>query len=382
MLLSKSVKMKWVPRNKDYYKNKGYIYTKMQDIFDVRIGDLPDSSNKKVEVKCDGEDCSMLPSKDLNWYDYFKCVKEHGKYYCQKCAIRLYGTERCRKTQLSKSKSFEQECIENNRLDILDRWDYALNKLKPSEVSFRSTGFNKKGYYFKCDKHPEHHSELKNIDSFSGGEKGSVDCDQCNSFAQYLLDTYGENALKLYWSDKNIFSPWEISKNNGNKVWIKCQNKCNSNHDDYEIRCSDFTSKNSRCTKCAQEKKESFLQEKVRLYLNELGYEILHEYDCNIIGKNPKIKNNRGKLPYDNEIVELKLIIETHGEQHYKLTGFHKMKAKRNNTTPEYEFHMQKLRDRYKRIYAKYKGYDFLEIPYWTEKTEEWKELINNKIKI
>ena len=42
---------------------------------------------------------------------------------------------------------------------------------------------------------------------------------------------------------------------------------------------------------------------------------------------------------------------------------------------------MQKVRDRYKRIVAKSKGYNFLEIPYWTDnKKEEWKGLIDAKI--
>jgi hypothetical protein len=37
--------------------------------------------------------------------------------------------------------------------------------------------------------------------------------------------------------------------------------------------------------------------------------------------------------------------------------------------------------DRYKRMYAKNKGYYYLEIPYWTDNNKaDWKMLINNKL--
>ena len=43
------------------------------------------------------------------------------------------------------------------------------------------------------------------------------------------------------------------------------------------------------------------------------------ENKCSIKPYNPE--TNR-PMPYDNEIVELKLIVEVHGEQHYRYTGF------------------------------------------------------------
>ena len=57
------------------------------------------------------------------------------------------------------------------------------------------------------------------------------------------------------------------------------------------------------------------------------------------------------------------------------------MAAKKNNTTPDYELHYQKLKDRYKRIFAKSQGYFYVEIPYWADdKDETWKKLIDDKI--
>jgi hypothetical protein len=68
------------------------------------------------------------------------------------------------------------------------------------------------------------------------------------------------------------------------------------------------------------------------------------------------------------------------GEQHFKLNGWHKKKAKLRNTTPEYELRWQRIKDRYKRLVAKSNGYFYLAIPYWTEKDESYKQLIDNKI--
>lgn len=77
-----------------------------------------------------------------------------------------------------------------------------------------------------------------------------------------------------------------------------------------------------------------------------------------------------------------KIIVEVHGQQHYKISQFHKLQAKKNGTSPKQEFHYQQVRDRYKRMYVKSKGYHYLEIPYWTDdENETWKKMINNKIK-
>ena len=120
----------------------------------------------------------------------------------------------------------------------------------------------------------------------------------------------------------------------------------------------------------------SKLQEKVNQYINSLGYKINTECNCTIIPKNPKTKFN---LPFDNEIEELKLIIEVNGRQHYDEISSNS-KWLNGKTAKEY-LHNRKLKDRYKKIFAKSQGYFYLEIPYWCDDYKEsWKDLINNKI--
>ena len=447
-LISKTVMVKWYAATKKHYENKGYIYTKIGEEFEIKVEDLMDNSWTEVVVVCDNKNCKNPNTKMIKWMVYKMSVREDGKYYCQKCGVKLFAGNTRVKTQLKNGKSFEQWCAEYNKQNILEMWDCNLNKEKPSEICYSA---NKK-YYFKCLR-GLHKSELKNINSFTAGKNGSMDCNYCNSFAQWGIDNICKDFLDKYWDyDKNTLNPWEINKcANKLKVWIKCQEK--DYHDSYDIPCNDFynnhrcpycknmkvhpldslgklledknllhvwsdknkkspyliaphsmhkawfkcgnkkhedyfknignaSHSNFRCPECVQERDESFLQEKVRLYLeslNEEKYTILHEHKCTIVPQNPKSK--KGHLPFDNEIKELKLIIEIHGQQHYKINKLVKLVAKYHNTTPEYELHYQKLRDRYKKFISYTKGYNYLEIPYWTDdKKETWKKLIDNKI--
>ena len=150
-------------------------------------------------------------------------------------------------------------------------------------------------------------------------------------------------------------------------------------HKDYIRSICDTVNYEFRCPKCSYEKSISFLQEKVDNYITDkYGYNMLHEHNCNIVPINPK---TNFPLPFDNEIVELKLIIEVHGKQHYEITGFTQLTAKHYNTTPEYELKYQKWKDKYKKEYALKNGYYFLEIPYWTEIDNTYQSLIDSKIK-
>ena len=332
---------------------------------------------------------------------------------------------------------------------MIDRWDYELNNCKPNEICYSSSS---KKYWFKCDKHPEHKSELKRIAVFTQGKNSSIECNQCNSLAQWMLD----NNLKIedYWDyNKNTISPWDISYGSETKVWIKCREKdyhgsykvttsnfitgkrcpycsgrkihpkdslgqyiiyCNSEeflwkiwsdknnkspfeytpqsmkevwwkcaddkHEEYKRSCNSSYAKDFRCPQCSQERKESFGEEKVRLYLEELGYNTLHEHDCTVRPFNPRTKM---PLPYDNEIIidnGEHLLIEVHGDQHYNCR-FYKTINKCSQEEAEQYLHERKLYDRYKRIYAIQHRYHYLEIPYTTfNKQETYKKLIDNKI--
>lgn len=136
-------------------------------------------------------------------------------------------------------------CIKNNRQDILDRWDYELNSLTPKEIGSRS----EKHIYLKCPlgKHP---SELYVPGNYTSGRFAFMNCTRCNSFGEYIDNTYGKDFLSEIW-DYNLnqgIDPYFISKSSHVFVWLKCLEK--PYHGSYKIRCDSFT-KNHRCPICA-----------------------------------------------------------------------------------------------------------------------------------
>jgi len=246
MLISKTVIVKWSNIVKRHYEELGYIFTKQYDEFEVRVLDLPEKSGKFVSVQCDCKTCNNPFLKPMKWSNYKFYVHENGKYYCSICASKLYGGERARLTILERhGKTFEDWCIENKRKDILLRWDYDLNSLTPKQIGYCSG----KKYWFKCPK-GIHKSELRDIEHLVSGRGDVFGCNQCNSFAAYGIEKYGENFLQDYWSDKNTEDPWILNHSSGIKVWIKCQLK--DDHKDYPIICSDFNV-GHRCSVCARE---------------------------------------------------------------------------------------------------------------------------------
>lgn len=170
---------------------------------------------------------------------WFKCPRYIHK---SEAKAMYHVTDGGRRLFCNQCNSFGQWCQDNNKKELLDLWDYDLNDCSPYEVSYAS----KKKYWFKCQQ-GLHKSELIIIKSLTIGGK-VLYCSHCCSFGQYLLDTFGENGVNLYWSGKNDISPFDIKKHSGKiKIYIKCQNK---NHPDYLVTPYGFVN-GSRCPVCA-----------------------------------------------------------------------------------------------------------------------------------
>lgn len=373
-LVTEEVEVYLNPKTTKHYENLGYEILRCKDKrgrlgvpigtkITIKTKDLLNNSGVFVEVKCDCLNCKSPYLTPIRWVDYNKYVHEEGKYYCHDCAINLFGKEKSNKTKLANSISFEQWCIGNDKQDILNRWDYELNNKKPSEIAFSTH----KKFWFKCYR-GIHKSELKDIHRFAQGE-GNIICKSCNSIAQWGIDNICEDFLDKYWSEKNIISPWKISHSSRTEVWWKC---LEGKHKDFYRKINRSNNYDFRCPKCIRERDESFLQGKVRLYIESLGYTILHENKCNIIPINPKTNY---PLPFDNEVKELKLIIEVHGSQHY-------IESSGKWFNKNFDLHKRQLLDRYKKFIAYKQDYNYIAMPYWTDDKEEtWKKLIDDKIK-
>lgn len=359
-LKSKTVILKWDGRPKNYthYKNLGYVFNGIKDKFKVKVEDLTDSSNAKVEVQCDG--CDKL-LENIEWYNYKKYVKKDGKYYCHTCSMRIYGAENVRISKLQNGKSFEQWCVENSRQDILDRWEYEKNIKRPKEISYAS----QTKHWFKCPR-KIHNSELKKIGSFTSG-LSNISCNQCNSFAQWNTDNLDKDFLEKYWDYKlNNVDPWEISHGSGKeKVWIICQE--NNYHKSYSVPPLSFIN-GSRCPECNQSKGEKRIDSVLinNNWIKVSQKEFDKSVDKNKYNKKYFITQKTFKglvgmgnrlLSYDHFLIKLNLLIEFQGMQHEKyIPGFHKSKK---------DFERQVEHDKRKKEYAKNNGINFLEIWYY-----------------
>lgn len=136
--------------------------------------------------------------------------------------------------QFQIAKTFEEWCLEDKHEDILNMWDYDLNNKKPNEVGFAS---NKK-YYFKCkNNHNSFQVKLAFLSSKTSNPTADTLCPYCNSVAQEGINKYGEDFIDKYWSDKNIFDPWLVSRGTRRKkIWLKCPD--NNTHPDHEVIAS------------------------------------------------------------------------------------------------------------------------------------------------
>jgi len=330
-LLTKMVEVVLGGRNIKHFENLGYVIPKHKDVngilripkrtkIVVKIDDLTNGSNVLVDVQCD---CCEKEIKNITWQNYKRNINKNGSYYCEKCV------------RLKNIKSFKEWCIDNNRQDILNRWDYELNNKKPSEVAHSDS---RKKYYFKCPI-GIHKSELKNISHFIKGYEGSINCNMCNSLG-YLYP----KVLDL-WSNKNKKSPYEYSPHSNKYTYWKCPE---GKHKDFYRDINSSNKLDFRCPECDYSKGEesisNYLINKIINYIYQKSFDGLIG-----VGNKP--------LSYDFYIPKFNLLIEYQGEQHERyIKGFHKSKK---------DFEKQLEHDRRKKEYAQNNNINFLEIWYW-----------------
>lgn len=313
------------------------------------------SSSKRVLIKCSRQ---LHTSREIS----INSIKLNQKGICLECG------------------SFAQFIVDKYGNEGLSKyWDYEKNiNLDPWKIR-RSSG---KKVYLKCFKNPEHKSYLISCNAFTYAYPNSG-CPLCNVRGKYGVPAISDSLGALipqsleFWSSKNNYTPYYVTPKSHKKAWWICEEGF---HDDYLRTISETLRYDFRCPVCQSYKRSSFLQTKVYSFLTqELGYTVNTEYNCSIIP--PSLSNYRNsKLPFDNEVVELKLIIEVNGKQHYDPCSWHLLTAKRRNTTKEIEFELQQKRDKFKEEYALQNGYHYLVVPYYMENKDTYKQIIIEKI--
>ena len=375
---------------------------------------------KYKEVTLDGKN-----KKHNGIYIRVKCPYCGSEYDVRLESFTGKKKSKCPNCCNSYEKSFAYYIQQELKEPLNKYWAWEENNklgINPYLATYQS---NKK-VYIKCDKVDYHGSYLTSLNNFYNGNR----CPYCNSFAshkvhpkdsfaQWLIDTYGEDAIKKYWSDKNTLDPFKLSPQSNKNVWLYCQEKdYHNDNGGYFIRISSFYS-GSRCGFCHTSKthpKDSFgslYPEKAKYWSknnNKSPYEVFpysnkkYKFICEECGKEfersllhlnqtdigvfckecnssqleTKTKNvlkdynidyktqveyedllglGNGNLSYDFYLPDYNLLIECQGEQHERFVkGFHETKK---------DFEKQLEHDKRKKQYAKEHNINLLEIWYY-----------------
>ena len=317
---------------------------------------LPKAARQRVWLKC----------QDIEYHDSYDIIT-HSFYAGQRCPY-------CSRKRIHPKDSFAAHNIERLGKDFLEKyWDYSKNTIDPYAISSHSDSCK---VWIRCQNVDYHNSYEVRPHDYSNGKSN---CPYCHMVKIHPLDSLGEKYPEVFdvWSDKNRISPYEIAAGSSKKMYFKCN--CGK-HKDYLEYVQRVVDREFECVQCRIENIQSHLQTKVNKYLKSLGYTYYNEYDCSLLGTNPKTGR---RLPYDTEAIvddEIRLIIEVMGQQHYDVCSWHKFIAAKKGTTPEDELAYIQYKDELKRIYAIEQGYEYLAIPHWTEKDHSYKTLIDNKI--
>lgn len=321
--------------------------------FEIDIG-----SGKKVWIKCDKKE----------YHDDYLITCYNFKYgeRCPMCSSKI----------IHPKDSFAEFQKQRFGEDWVDKCWCEDNVLNPYAIPIYK---NNPKVHIKCY-NIKYHDFWITPSNYSTNSYGCPFCGNGKvhhqTHEQDSLGTKHPEILKI-WSERNNQSPYFYAEKSHKKIWLKCENK---KHDDYLKTISDYTaSLSTECPQCVKERKDSSLQNKVNDYLcNTLGLTVLHEYDCHCVPINPITQKI---MPFDNEVLELKLIIEVNGRQHYELSGWHTLRSEQLNKTPQEEFEYQQWKDNFKKEYALKQNYHYLAIPYWAEDNETYKQMILNAIK-
>ena len=333
-------------KGKSKYKYDDVKRTLEDKGYDVLSTELYDSNSKIDYI------CRKHKDKGIQHISVYHAMSGRGCYYC--------GREKTKEGRRAKiDKEADRILCESHGFEY-------VNTIVENHIVWID---------LICPKHK--YVGIQRVRQANLKREETHECIYCLGKKVHPLDSFGAKypEAEYFWSDKNSKTFFEYAPSSNCKVWFKCENEL---HDDYLRTINDVGRRGFRCPQCEKLHKESYLQQKVRLYFEELGYSLKHEYDCSITAINVL---NQYKMPYDNqEDDKLKLIIEVNGRQHYEIDKLTIMQAARQNKTPQEILQYQQWKDKCKKEYAISMGYNYLEIPYWAIKKDEYKNIIDNKI--
>jgi len=290
------------------YKNKNSkLCVKEHTKILVKIKDLSEHSNVKVDVECDG--CGKK-LKNVVWQDYLKrIVKNDGKYYCLQCATKDNGIQ----TRLK----------ENEIRNIVDEKlgkDWIIEKIEIIKNNTFITLIDPDGYWYSNVK-----TRVIKRDIFP------------RKF--HLQNIYAKQNVNNWFKLNNLnMKLIEEYKGTTKKVKIKCLECNNSFKRSFDSIKSGITS----CPNCSDG--ISYPEKLGNSFFNQIGINYIY---------NSKLKWSENKK-YDFTCEGFKIVVEMHGLQHYEETNWGNTGARTLKEEQE--------SDRLKKELAEKNGYKYIEI--------------------
>ncbi|WJV20684.1 hypothetical protein QU593_09740 [Rossellomorea marisflavi] len=218
------VEIKWHGSNRKIYEPKGYKYTKVGEVFLVRMNDIAPSSHVLVEIQCDN-------CKEFKWKKYYEIANKE-RTFCNKKCFHSW----------SKLTGYSKIMANSRRTSILTNC-----KICNVEVS-------KKPYEFKG--HGEHYCsrsclgkgtiKTKVPDSFKG--KITVQCHICQKDCQKHESVVNKNTYNF--CSRECYSKYRASlKGERSFSYNRANVNCSNCNEDFTVIKSTENNKNHFCSR-------------------------------------------------------------------------------------------------------------------------------------
>jgi len=337
-------------------KNTGYLY--FSNLNNLKNGKIPDAFHKsnpytiqniKLWCKLNNKPFELVSNtyegnnKNLKW----QCLKEECKEIfemnwgnisqgkgCGFCCGRQVGISNCVATKFP---------------DLILEWHPILNgDLSPYNLTCGSN----EDILWICKYNPKHMWQAK-IYNRTNGNTGCPYCSHNLPSEDYNLLLINPDLCKEWNHEKNIKNPDEYTPNSGERVWWTCKEE-GCNHEWF----SKITHRNdgSGCPECLN----GWGEKQLKVVLDKYNINSMQQFrfeDC----------RDKYTLPFDvatfadEEKIQLRIIIEYDGEQHFKPVNFGGVSQK----IVEEKFAKTKYHDLIKNNYCIRNNIPLLRIPYW-----------------
>lgn len=253
------VQIKWINRTRKYYESRGYKYTGLNNLFDVKVSDLMENSATKVSATCDCCGKSQLTP----YRNYIAIIKKRGIYLCKECVHKENIEIRTENSNERLYELFLQECVNHDCIPITSREEF--------------TGIYSEIIYI-CPKHGIVNMSMRNVPNGAW-------CIKCGKESAANKSRLTAESVKQRVESKNN----NVLMNADEYINVNTQNLriiCGSCGNEFVTSLASIEAGDGRCLKCGQNEFKKHIQNDKSVYFNnykkmcsEMGYELISTLD-------------------------------------------------------------------------------------------------------